>query len=103
VTKKLGLLTDDEEPVRAVQSEAMSRVSDSLHWGIRWETIERVDGTPLYGALMPETYPSLRAARRAERRLQRTRPVRSTPFRASELRPVRYIVFARREGEARRL
>ena len=34
----------------------MSRVSDSLAWGIRWETVERLDGTPLYGALMPETY-----------------------------------------------
>ena len=45
----------------------MSRVSDSLQWGIRWETVERVDGTLLYGALMPETYPSLRAAQRAER------------------------------------
>jgi hypothetical protein len=81
----------------------MSRVSDSLTWGIRWETVERLDGTPLYGALMPETYPSLRAARRAERRLQRTRPVRSTSFHASELKPVRYVVLARREGEARRL
>jgi hypothetical protein len=77
----------------------MSRVSDSLQWGIRWETVERLDGTPLYGALMPETYPSLRAARRAERRLQRTRPVRSTPFRASELKPVRYVVFARHKNE----
>ena len=33
----------------------MSGVSDSLAWGIRWETVERLDGTPLSGALMRET------------------------------------------------
>jgi hypothetical protein len=77
----------------------MSRVSDSFLWGIRWETVERLEGTPFYGALMPETYPSLRAARRAQRRLEQTRPARSTPFRAGVLRPVRYVVFARREND----
>ncbi len=96
--KESGLLAGDERPLRAAQSEAMSRVSD-LEWGIRWETVERLDGTPLYGALMPETYPSLHAARRAERQLQRARPVRSTPFRASELKTVRYVVFARNRNE----
>lgn len=78
----------------------MSGPSDSLRWGIRWETVERSDGTPLYGALMPETYFSLRAARRAEHRLQMIRPARPSPFRAGELKPVRYVVFARREDEA---
>lgn len=77
----------------------MSGKSDSIRWGIRWETVERPDGNPLYGALMPETYLSLRAARRAERRLQMIRPTRSSPFRAGELKPVRYVVFARREDE----
>lgn len=77
----------------------MSRVSDSLQWGIRWETVERVDGTPLYGALMPETYASLRAARRAQQRLEMTRPARPSPFRAGKPKPVRYVVFARREDE----
>ena len=33
----------------------MSGKSDSIRWGIRWETVERPDGNPLYGALMPET------------------------------------------------
>lgn len=76
----------------------MSGVSDSLRWGIRWETVERLDGTPLYGALMPETYFSLRAARRAEQRLQLIRPARSSPFRAGVLKPVRYVIFARHEN-----
>ncbi len=77
----------------------MSRVSDSLRWGIHWETVDRLDGTPLYGALMPETYPSQRAARRAQRRLEMIRPTRWSPFRASSPKPVRYVVFARREEE----
>jgi hypothetical protein len=74
-------------------------VDASLAWGIRWETVERLDGTPLYGALMPETYKSQRAARLAQRRLEMTRPARSSPFRASEQKRVRYVVFARRDGE----
>jgi hypothetical protein len=81
----------------------MSGVSGSLRWGIRWETVERLDGTPLYGALMPETYLSLRAARRAEQRLQMIRPARPSPFRAGESKPVRYVVFARRNDEVHEL
>lgn len=77
----------------------MSSVSESLTWGIRWETVERLDGTPLYGALMPETYRSQRAARLAQQRLEMTRPSRSSPFRASDQKRVRYLVFARREDE----
>jgi hypothetical protein len=70
---------------------------------IRWDTVERLDGTPLYGALMPETYASQRSVRLAQRRLEMTRPSRSSPFRASEQKRVRYFVFARREDEPQAL
>jgi hypothetical protein len=77
----------------------MSRVSESFVWGIRWETLERPDGTPLYGGVMPETYPTLRAARRDQRRLARTQPARPNPFRGGVRKPVQYVVFVRREDE----
>ena len=57
------------------------------------------EGTPLYGGVMPETYPTLRAARRDQRRLARTQPARPNPFRGGVRKPVRYVVFARREEE----
>jgi hypothetical protein len=77
----------------------MSRVSESFVWGIRWETVERAAGAPLFGGVMPETYPSLRAARRELRRLARSQPARPNPFRGGVRKPVLYVVFARREDE----
>jgi hypothetical protein len=77
----------------------MSRVSESFVWGIRWETVERPGGTPLYGGLMPEAYPACAPPDANQRRQARAQPARPNPFRGGLRKPVRYVVFARREDE----
>ena len=69
--------------------------SDSFVWKIRWETIERSGDAPLYGALLPDTYPSLADAQREQQRLEREQPIRSDPIHGGEPRPVHYAVAAR--------
>lgn len=73
----------------------MSSVSGSVVWGIRWETIERKDGIPVYGGMIEERFETRRRARRALRQLSRTFPVRCNPFNATICHPVRHILFAR--------
>lgn len=73
----------------------MNRGSDSFTWGIRWETIERHAGEPLYGALLPETYPSLGDAQRQLRVLAETQPELPNPAGGAGSLLVRYVVFAR--------
>lgn len=55
-------------------SEKMSRVSGSLRWGIRWETIARKDGMPIFGGMIPQPFATRPQARRNQRRLERTFP-----------------------------
>ncbi len=73
----------------------MNRGSDTFVWGVRWETVERRDDIPLYGALLPEIYPSLGDAQRAQHRFDRELPLRADPESGGEPRRVRYVVYAR--------
>lgn len=77
----------------------MIRVSGSFAWGIRWETIERRSGHPVFGAVLPYRYESRRQATRNARRLSQTHPVRCSPISRTEDQRVRYIVCARRHDE----
>lgn len=77
----------------------MSSVSESLTWCIRWETVERQDGVPLYGALLPDTFETRRGADRERRRLMRTHPRRYSPFQGGTPKEVKYVVFTRREDD----
>lgn len=83
----------------AISETPMSRTSTAVVWCIRWETVAEDRGYPLYGALLHETYPSYRAAQRAKRHLAAMHPTRPSPMSGGERRPVRYLVFARREDE----
>jgi hypothetical protein len=73
----------------------MNRGSDTFVWGVRWETVERRGDTPLYGAALPDIYPSLSAAQEAQQRLDREQPLRPDPETGGEPRRVRYEVYAR--------
>ena len=73
----------------------MKRGSDTFVWGVRWETVERQGDTPLYGAVLPDLYPSLGDAQQAQQRFDREQPLRADPEIGGEPRPVRYEVYAR--------
>ncbi|HEY8259462.1 MAG TPA: hypothetical protein VIG08_17520 [Gemmatimonadales bacterium] len=73
----------------------MRGISGMLAWGVRWETVDRADGVPVYGMLLPEAYGTRRQARRAQRRMARLHPYQTNPFGAGDRLRVRYVVFAR--------
>lgn len=73
----------------------MNRGSDSFVWALRWETVERQGDAPLFGAPLPDVYPSLRDAQRAQQRLEKEQPLRADPEVGGAVRRVRYLVWAR--------
>jgi hypothetical protein len=80
----------------------MRRDSASFAWGIRWETVERPGGAPLFQSSVPELFQTRRQARWRQRWLAAAEPLRSNPNGGLDRRRVRYIVFARPDdGRAR--
>jgi hypothetical protein len=72
----------------------MNRGSDSFVWGIRWETIDEEDDTPIFGAPLPGVYATLGDAQREQRRLEEEQPTRPDPLGGLESRLVHYRIFA---------
>ena len=73
----------------------MNRGSDSFVWGIRWETVDSEDDTPIMGAQLPGMYATLRDAQREQRRLEQEQPMLPDPLGGLEPRPVHYLIYAR--------
>ena len=73
----------------------MNRGSDSFVWGIRWETVNREDDTPIFGGQFPGMYATLRDAQREQRRLGQEKPTLPDPLGGEEPRTVHYLIFAR--------
>ncbi|HEY8259342.1 MAG TPA: hypothetical protein VIG08_16915 [Gemmatimonadales bacterium] len=76
----------------------MRRESGSFTWGIRWETVERLSGVPLYGARLPDTFQTRRQARWRQRWLAAQQPLQPNPRGGMDRRRVRYLMFARPDG-----
>jgi hypothetical protein len=76
-----------------------SRGSDSFLWGIRWETIEQIDGQPTCGGLLPEVFATIGEAQQEQQRLTITQPMLADPSGWGEPQPVRYLLFVRRPDD----
>lgn len=80
----------------------MTRISEGLTWGIRWETADPDSESPVVGGVLSDTYENLRHACRVQKRLTRKYPVMANPLWDNERKPVRYFVFVRRVDDGHR-